>query len=162
MGFVYIAGRFGGIDFSLSYRAIIVVLAMSRSDQDHDNRLSRAMDFDTILSLHVGEFGKYQKCMFALLFCVSITVAFNSFIHAFTGINPDLTSSCHVGNHDSMEYNSSSYEHGLEHSSNITATTRASVDTDNDLSRGAERECNCEEYQVDATKHKSTIVIEVC
>ena len=55
---------------------------------DRDN----ALDFENLLEEKIGRFGLYQKCMFVLLLCVSVTVAFQSFIHAFTGVNPDVTS----------------------------------------------------------------------
>ena len=72
------------------------------------------MDFDAVLVNHIGEFGRYQKCMFMLMLCVSITVAFHTFIHTFTGVNPDgLVYVRNPLNESNLQTNSSKYENSL-------------------------------------------------
>ena len=82
------------------------------------------MDFDDILVSYIGGFGKYQKCMFALMLCSAISVSFHTFVHTFTGRqSTDICEECKTSVSLSSDeiIQGDENDHGtlLDHSSNF-------------------------------------------
>ena len=146
---------------------------MEKNERDRKERIS----FDDILKAHIGEFGLYQRCMFALLLCVSVTVAFQSFIHAFTGVSPgfvceryinvDVTNSsikyyettdfCEWVNIKNAEIKN--LEAGRNTTENRSVTTQSTTTGSN--SSSPVQTSVCAEYAVDSNDREFTIVTEV-
>ena len=145
---------------------------MEKNERDRKERIS----FDDMLKAHIGEFGLYQRCMFALLLCVSVTVAFQSFIHAFTGVSPGLVCVRHINvdvtnssikNNETTDYcewvsvenGEIRKEAGRNTTENRSVTTQSTTTGSN--SSSLVQTSVCAEYAVDSNDREFTIVTEV-
>ena len=145
---------------------------MEKNERDRKERMS----FDDRLKAHIGEFGLYQRCMFALLLCVSVTVAFQSFIHAFTGVSPELVCvryiDVDVTNSSIKYYETTDFckwvtiengemrnlDAGKNSTENRSVTTQSITESN---SSSPVQTSVCAEYAVDSKDREFTIVTEV-